>query len=240
MFYSILIQKPVMIKLPFHLIERRRLRLWSSLLLGGLCCVFLPSDWRWITKGLVSWNIGVWVYLITSVWLMSQSSANKWQSLAKQEDKSASTVLLLMSVAALFSLAAIVLELSGIGQEPLLLRLLHYGLTLLTLVGSWCLMGILFTFHYARLFYQTQHKNPNDLALRFELPRGQFNLHPSDWDFLYFSFTIATSAQTSDVSVCSQSMRKTVLGQSVLFFFFNVAILGLFINMTASLIHQLV
>ncbi len=58
---------------------------------------------------------------------------------------------------------------------------------------------------------------------------------PDYWDFLYFSFTIAVAAQTSDVAVQSSSLRKLVLGQSVLSFFFNLLILGLFVNMAASL-----
>jgi len=53
---------------------------------------------------------------------------------------------------------------------------------------------------------------------------------------LYFSYTIAVAAQTSDVSVMSRSMRKIVLAQSILSFFFNLAILGLSINIAASLV----
>ena len=56
------------------------------------------------------------------------------------------------------------------------------------------------------------------------------------WDFLYFSFTIAVAAQTSDVTVMSHSMRKTVLAQSILSFLFNVTIIGLSINIAASLV----
>jgi uncharacterized membrane protein len=56
------------------------------------------------------------------------------------------------------------------------------------------------------------------------------------WDFLYFSFTIAVAAQTSDVTVMSHTVRKTVLAQSILSFLFNVAILGLTINIAASFV----
>jgi len=44
--------------------------------------------------------------------------------------------------------------------------------------------------------------------------------------------------QTSDVVVRSRSLRKVVLGQSVLCFFYNLAILGLSINIAASLINK--
>jgi len=45
------------------------------------------------------------------------------------------------------------------------------------------------------------------------------------------------AVQTSDVTVRSRRMRKVVLGQSVLCFFYNLAILGLSINIAASLIN---
>ena len=61
-------------------------------------------------------------------------------------------------------------------------------------------------------------------------------LNPDYWDFLYFSFTIAVAAQTSDVVVMSSGMRKAVLAQSVLSFLFNAAIIGLSINIAAGLI----
>jgi uncharacterized membrane protein len=54
---------------------------------------------------------------------------------------------------------------------------------------------------------------------------------------MYFAFTIAVAVQTSDVSVKTTAMRGTVLAQSVLSFFFNLAILGLSINIAASLIN---
>ena len=47
--------------------------------------------------------------------------------------------------------------------------------------------------------------------------------------------TISVAVQTSDVSVRTTAMRAVVIGQSVLCFFFNLAILGLSINIPASL-----
>ena len=63
------------------------------------------------------------------------------------------------------------------------------------------------------------------------------HLKPNYWDFLYFSFTISVAVQTSDVTVRCRRMRQVVLGQSVLCFFYNLAILGLSINIAASLIN---
>jgi uncharacterized membrane protein len=69
-------------------------------------------------------------------------------------------------------------------------------------------------------------------ALRF--PEGK--LDPDYWDFAYFSFTIAVAAQTSDVTVATPGMRRVTLAQSVLSYFFNLAVMGLSINIAASLL----
>lgn len=61
-------------------------------------------------------------------------------------------------------------------------------------------------------------------------------LEPNYWDFLYFSFTIALTSQTSDVALRSRSIRKAGLAQSVLSFYFNIAVLELCVNVAAGLI----
>jgi uncharacterized membrane protein len=90
-------------------------------------------------------------------------------------------------------------------------------------------VATLFAFHYARNFYRSPVERR---ALRFPDEEAS----PDYWDFLYFSYTIAVAAQTSDVSVMSRSMRKIVLAQSLLSFFFNVVIVGLSINIAAGLV----
>ncbi len=208
---------------------RTRPRLLFAVVLGAATGTILPAHWSLITRTLAAWNVTVWCYLLLAGWLMARSSQHQVRRFADQEDSSAVAILGIMSVAALASLAAIVLELSTAKEIDLGRRLVHYGFTGTTVLGSWCLVATLFTFHYARAYY----RSPQDgRALRF--PDGEQN--PDYWDFLYFSFTIAVAAQTSDISVMSRSLRKAVLAQSVLSFMFNAAIIGLSINIAAGLI----
>ena len=60
---------------------------------------------------------------------------------------------------------------------------------------------------------------------------------PGYWDFLYFSFTIAVASQTADVETGTTDMRQIALLQSVISFVFNLAILGLSINVGAGLLN---
>jgi uncharacterized membrane protein len=209
-----------------------RPRLLAATCAGLLLSFALPADWNWLTRALIGWNAAVWSYLVLVGWLMVHANHVRVCQIAVQEDESAGVILVIMSVAAVVSLAAIVAELSALKDASNAWRVFRYGLTGLTICGSWCMVAVLFTFHYARLFYGApKHARP----LRFPDFQGQ-EANPNYCDFLYFSFTIAVAAQTSDVTVMSRALRKVVLAQSVLSFLFNVAIVGLSINIAAGLL----
>ncbi|MGO8753641.1 MAG: DUF1345 domain-containing protein [Gallionellaceae bacterium] len=212
-----------------HQVVRTRPRLTIAIVTGIIVGLMLPLQWRPVTRALTGWNVAVWSYLCLMGWLMMRANHARVRRIAEQEEKNAAVVLAVMSVAAIASLVAIIMELSTVKDLPFSRRLVHYAFTGFTVFGSWCLVATLFTFHYARVFYQSPVEKR---ALRF--PDDEENL--DYWDFLYFSFTIAVAAQTSDVSVMTRSMRKTVLAQSILSFLFNVAILGLSINIAAGLV----
>lgn len=84
-----------------------------------------------------------------------------------------------------------------------------------------------------RLFYGSAQESTDEPALSFP----DSALEPNYWDFLYFSFTIALTSQTSDVGLRSRHIRKAVLAQSVLSFYFNIPVLGLCVNVAAGLIN---
>lgn len=208
---------------------RNRPRLLVAIAAGFCVGLSLPSAWSTIARILAGWNFVVWSYLILMGWLMLRASHARVRTIAEQEDETAAVVLTILSTAAVLSLAAITVELATLKDLPVGLRLGRYAFTAATVLGSWCLVGTVFTFHYAHMFYRVA---ADARPLRF--PDNETN--PDYWDFLYFSFTIAVAAQTSDVSVMTREMRKVVLAQSVLSFLFNVAILGLSINIAASMV----
>ena len=198
-----------------------RPRLIAALAAGVAVWLALPGHWTDITRVLLAWNAGVWPYLVSMAWLMLRAAPQRVRAIAGQEDASSGALLALMSGAAVLSVAAIVVELAQTtGGKGVVLPLA-------TVTGSWFLVGVIYTFHYAHLFYEAPEKQrplrfPDELAL------------PSYRDFLYFSFTICATAQTSDIGVASTAMRTAVLAQSLLSFFFNVAILGLSINIAVN------
>jgi uncharacterized membrane protein len=201
----------------------------SAILTGALAGMVLPPSWGNVLRAVIGWNAAVWGYLGLMSWLMLRSDAHHMHRLAKQEDSNAVFVLAAMSLGAVLSLAAVVMELATAKNVSGTARFLHYGLTGGTVCGSWFLVAVIYMFHYAHMFYRAA---PSEKPLRFPDDLAD----PSYWDFLYFSFTIAVAAQTSDISIMTTSMRKAVLAQSVLSFMFNAAIIGLTINIAASMV----
>lgn len=214
---------------PAHKIVLAHPRLIGAIVAGTAVGLMLPLQWHPVVRTLVGWNVTVWLYLVLMGWLMMRASHVRVRKIAEQEDQSAGVILAIMSIAAIVSIAAIILELSTVRGLPFGLRLTHYAFTGATVFGSWFLVATLFTFHYARIYYRSPVERR---ALSFP----EKGINPDYWDFLYFSFTIAVAAQTSDVVIMSGAMRKIVLAQSILSFLFNVAILGLSINIAASLV----
>ncbi|MFW0757826.1 DUF1345 domain-containing protein [Pseudomonas sp. H11T01] len=208
-------------------LARTHPRLSSAAVLGMAVGILVPAD-SVISKVLIGWNAGVWTYLVLMLWLTARSRADDVKRIAEVEDENAGLVLLVVCIAAIASLAAITLELAGSKDLDTAHKLLRYGFTGLTVIGSWLLIGVIFSVHYARLYYTWGGKEP---ALRFA--EGEVN--PNYWDFLYFSFTIGVAVQTSDVGVATRGLRKIVLAQSLIGFLFNTAILGFSINIAAGL-----
>ncbi|MBC7453129.1 MAG: DUF1345 domain-containing protein [Massilia sp.] len=214
-----------------HRFIRSRPHLALAIAFGAVIALLLPESTVMMTRALVAWNAAVWSYLGAMMWIIVRADHRKVRSIAEQQDESAAMVLVALVVASVFSLSALFFELSALADAPTGQRAGRYVLTVLTLFGSWLLVGMLFCFHYAHLYYRGG-------ARRAPLKFPDDEQEPDYWDFLYFSFTISVAVQTSDVAIMTRAMRKLVLGHSVLNFFFNLVILGLSINIAAGLIKS--
>ncbi|NRR33275.1 DUF1345 domain-containing protein [Oxalobacteraceae bacterium] len=217
--------------LPFHGFIRSRPHLSLSMLLGLVAAPLMPGDWNWLSRVLGCWDVAVWSYLLTMGWTMMRADHGKVKRIAAIQDERSAVILATLSVTALMSLVAIVSQLSALHDLPMHERAWHYAFVVATLLGSWFLVGTLFCFHYAHMYYRD---DSSERPLAFPDQK----LEPDYWDFLYFAFTIAVAAQTADVSIHGRAMRKAVLGQAVLSFFFNLVVLGLSINIAAGLINS--
>jgi uncharacterized membrane protein len=218
-------------KILLHRFISSRPHLTLAIAFGAVIALLMPESVAIMTRALVAWNAAVWSYLIAMMWIITRADHRKVRAVAAEQDENAGLVLVALVVASLVSLSAIFFELSELADALGEQRAWRYLLTVLTLVGSWLLVGTLFCFHYAHLYYRCDSGTP---PLKFPDDEKE----PEYWDFLYFSFTISVAVQTSDVTIMTRGMRKLVLGHSVLNFFFNLVILGLSINIAAGLIKS--
>jgi uncharacterized membrane protein len=209
---------------------RNRPYLIGAVALGVAVGVLVPGDYSGLRRALIGWNSGVWAYLVIMVTTMMRADHSRVRAIAAKQDESAGAVLVAVIVGAMLSVYAIVSELADMKDASGHRAALHYAFTALTVIGSWLLVGVMYCFHYAHLFYNA---NKNTPPLRFP----EEHVQPNYWDFLYFSFTLSVAVQTSDVQIMTRAMRKLVLGHSILAFFFNLVILGLSVNIAASLIN---
>ena len=209
-----------------HLLAHRRLLLCA--IAGALVGFLWPGIDSGVARALVGWNVLVWLYLVWVGVALAGADSGHIKRLALAQAESAATALTIVVVAAVMSLAAVVFELVAAKAAGAHHMLPHLVFAFVSVLGSWLLLPTLFALTYASAYYGPEP----DRGLAFpESPKG---FEPDHTDFLYFSFTIAVTAQTSDVGVTTRSMRRLVLAQSVLSFVFNTTILAFSINAAAS------
>jgi uncharacterized membrane protein len=203
-------------------------RLWISLAAGCATFFFLPADWSTLSRLLVCWNCGVTLFLVLMFFWMTRLTAEQICTRYIEEDETAPFILVIVTIAATFSLVAIVEPLATMRQVTGTERIAHFALAAATLVNSWVLVPTMFATRYADMFYSVK---PENRPLRF--PQTPL---PVFWDFAYFSFTIAAACQTADVATMDAGARKVVIAHTLVSFLFNASILGFAINVTAGLI----
>jgi uncharacterized membrane protein len=95
-----------------------------------------------------------------------------------------------------------------------------------TLVLSWLFSNTVYALHYAHMFYLKDAKTGSDCG-GLTVPDTQ---EPDYWDFVYFSFTLGMTFQTSDVDITSGRYRRVATFHCFAAFVFNIGVLAFTIN----------
>lgn len=101
-----------------------------------------------------------------------------------------------------------------------------------TLFLAWLFGNILFALHYAHAFYLGREGGGDCAGLDFPGDEKA----PDYWDFMYFSFVVGTAFAVSDIRVESKALRRVVLLQSTLAFWFNIGVVALTISLVSAAI----
>jgi uncharacterized membrane protein len=202
-------------------------RLVGSAAIGLLGAAVAAAFSPWQATVLVGWDtamvvFGIWVW--TAVLPMDPAEAEQH---ALQEDSSIALADLVIVGASLASLGAVALVLVRASSSHGAMRALLIIVGIVSVVLSWGAVHTTFMLRYGRLYYGA--------------PRGGIDFNedalPDYADFAYLAFTIGMTFQVSDTDLETKLIRRTALRQALLSYMFGAVIIGLVINVVASLLH---
>jgi uncharacterized membrane protein len=202
---------------------------------GFVSILFIPVGLAPLVRGITAWDVLVIVFLISTWLVMLRAGHETMRARAAHYDTSDSVVMLLCMLAVVASLVAITGMVVGIGTMAPPQKILRLGLSIVTVVGSWLFLHTILALHYAHAYYWPRHKPGEPYAHHggLDFPGDE----PPDYsDFLYFSFTVGATSQTSDVAITRKAIRRLVTLHGTLAFAFNTVLLALTINLAASLL----
>ena len=196
--------------------------------MGAAVGDFAPAE-DWAIRGLIGWDAGVTV-LLMSIWhMMATTTLEHLQVKAAQQDENAPVILGVMIAAVLASLGGVLAVIRDTRQAAggvAYLVLLALG----TLLLSWLCMNMLFAIHYAHRYYGEPAQ---------EIGRGLIfpepNAAPNYSEFVYFAFCIGMTYQVSDVMTCTRAFRRLVTFHGALSFFYNTFVLALAVNLFSGI-----
>ena len=205
-----------------------RTRLLLAFAAGLILFVLLPQDMRFATRSLLAWDLMALAYIMMTLIMIARSTVDTCYARAAYYDEGDWIILLVIVVSASASFATIFSELAVL-KTPHASLWPALVLTGATVALSWTFTHLVFTLHYANIYYRPDDDGPGGLEFPGDRP-------PDYSDFLYYAFVIGCAAQTGDVGTVSPAMRRVTLVHGIVSFVFNTAILALTINVGASLL----
>jgi uncharacterized membrane protein len=216
--------------LPVHGLPRSSRALWQVLaaaVAGAVVAIVvtLVTPVEVAYGALLGWVVGVVVYLVW-VWVTSwRLDAEGTAAAAEREDPSRPITDVILLVAAVASLAAVVLTIADASKASGTGQLLRVLLGIASIVASWFLVHTLFTTRYAREYFFEE-----DGGIDFNMDR------PPVWsDFAYLAFTIGMTFQVSDTDLQTSTLRRIALRHMLIAYLFGAVIVAVTINLLAGL-----
>jgi uncharacterized membrane protein len=168
---------------------------------------------------MAAFDIAAMVFLVIVAPLLD-ARADQMRQHAKNNDANRALLLGLTGIVMAVILISVASEMLG-GKSDALGIALIVG----TLALAWLFSNMVYALHYAHLFYtdDTTGKDSGGITV----PDTD---EPDYWDFVYFSFTLGMTFQTSDVEITSSYIRRTTIGHCLAAFVFNIGVLAFTIN----------
>lgn len=196
-----------------------RFLVFMALTMIGAAIAVPALGWR--EGGMAAFDIATIEFLV-SIYPLLCSQPDRMREASKQNDANRPLLLGITAIVTIAILVAIASELSQKGAAK------HGAIALIigTLALAWIFSNMMYTLHYAHMFYgdaDGDGKDEGGMAFP-ETPE------PDYWDFIYFAFCLGMTFQTSDVNISSRHIRKAVTAHCLAAFIFNIGIIAFSIN----------
>lgn len=200
---------------------------WRFLLFAGLLIdiPLLHLRFDWPEAALIGFVGAAFAFFATLVPLFRDADRNIRKQAQRNDPDQIISLTLSVAVLAVVLLSVGVI-LHGRADAPLLWQ---KALVLTTLLVAWLFFNMVFTLHYAHLFYAADGRGGHRGGIGFPATAT-----PDYGDFAYFAYTLGMTFQTSDVEVQSPDWRRLVLLQSLAAFVFNIGVIAFTINSLSS------
>ncbi|MCU1493353.1 MAG: hypothetical protein JWO62_1117 [Acidimicrobiaceae bacterium] len=209
---------------PRRLAGRRLLRSSAAGLIAGVVSSFFTP---WQAAELIGWDLAAAGFLV-AVWIaVGHLDADGTSSRARAEDPSAPVADLVIVSAGVACIVGAGLALIRAGQSGGATKAYLIALAIASVVVSWASVHTVFALRYARLYYGDTN---GGIDFKSDAP-------PDYRDFAYVAFTVGMTFQVSDTDIKAPRIRRVVLSHSLLSYLFGAVIIGLTINVVASLLR---
>jgi uncharacterized membrane protein len=203
------------------------LRVVLGAAIGSVVGVLFGIGVPWQAAILLGWDAAAITFLTwvwATIWHLDAASTRR---VASREDPSARIAHLIIVVAGVACLAAVGLVLVRAAEARGAEKAALVAIAVASVAFSWAALHTVFLLRYARLYYGVASGGID------------FNedADPDYRDFAYVSFTIGLTFQVSDTNISDKRIRRTALRHALLAFLFGAVIIGLTINVVATLLR---
>ncbi len=197
---------------------------------GGVLAFFISLIFFKALAPVIAANCFFIIYLLMSLYVLPHLTVEHLKKHSASTDEPV-LIIFLVTLATLIAAIASLFVLINQKEQPGLFPLVA---TLASVPLGWLTIHMMTAMHYAHVYWQTVSSNISDNKYRggFEFPGTP---EPTGSDFVYYSYVIGMTSQTSDTNVTTSAMRRITLKHSILSFFFNTVLVAAAVNVVVAL-----
>jgi uncharacterized membrane protein len=177
-------------------------------------------------------NVFFAAYIVMTYWQLPHLTAEFLKKHAAEEDAPAPFILFVTICAVVASVVSLIAALA-MGDQAAGAAIV---LGVVSVILGWLAVHTMWAMHYAFEYYDRPEASGKakgkEVVGGLDFPGGD---EPDGTAFLYFSYVIGMTAQTSDTAVTSNAMRRIVTFHSIFSFLFNTVIVAAAVNLVVSL-----